>query len=379
MLPNASQAEKLRKWFGIYRYVYNKGLEILKNSDYDKTKSTLDQLRERVVNDGNYYPGKKDEWVKDLPQDTRDCAIRELVQSLNTNLASGRKFDISFKSRKKSQSIDIRTERQFNSIRGKYKFLNEIKLTEPMTEEEMKGLKYDVKVQMTKNGEFYLIVPTDVVRNENQVPHRIVSIDPGVRTFLTCYTPDGFIYHIGEGDIGRLQRLNYYKSKLQSKYKTHGYKGRNNIRKALNRMSEKIKDLVDECHKKVTKWLFDNFDMIILPKLDCNSFCRKNMSKKVKNMIKSWRHCSLVDRLKWKNREYPDTLVIEPTEEYTSKTCSACGNIHQLLGAKKEFVCPQEQCRTVFDRDVNGAFNVLLKTITDASKECPVEADHLFK
>jgi putative transposase len=169
-----------------------------------------------------------------------------------------------------------------------------------------------------------------------------------------------------------------YKSKLQGRVKKHARKNKNNIRKALKRMSTNIKNLVDECHKKVTKWLFDNFDVIILPKLNTNSFCQKNMSKKVKNNIKAWGHCGLLDRIKNKNREYPETIVLSPTEEYTSKTCSHCGCVHSKLGSNKEFVCPQTGCESVFDRDVNGAFNILLKTLTDVHTEHPSEADNLF-
>jgi transposase len=60
---------------------------------------------------------------------------------------------------------------------------------------------------MTTDGSFYMIIPMDVVRNDTQVPHRIIAIDPGVRTLMTGYTPDGFIYHLGERDIQRLCRL----------------------------------------------------------------------------------------------------------------------------------------------------------------------------
>ena len=150
------------------------------------------------------------------------------------------------------------------------------------------------------------------------------------------------------------------------------------MRKALKRISIKVKNLVDECHKKITAWLFKNFDVIILPKLNTNSFCQQNISKKVKNKIKTWRHCSLLDRIKCKNREYPETVVLSPTEEYTRKTWSHCGWIYFQLGSNKEYVCSQTDCRSVFDRDVNGAFNILLKTLTDVHREHPSEADNLL-
>ena len=214
MLPNLEQKIQLKRWFGIYRLIYNKGLEIIKNKSYQKGTSLLRQLRDRLIKNENYDSQKGNEWVKQLPADTRDYAVRELVQAFNNNLQSGHHFNMTFKSKKRSQSIEIRAQRQFNVTRGAYKFLSEIRLTEELPE-----LKHDIKIQMTTDKSFYMIIPMDVVRNDTQVPHRIISIDPGIRTLMTGYTPDGFIYHLGENDIQRLCRLRHYQSKLQGRLK----------------------------------------------------------------------------------------------------------------------------------------------------------------
>ncbi|PKC04945.1 hypothetical protein RhiirA5_421553 [Rhizophagus irregularis] len=51
-------------------------------------------------------------------------------------------------------------------------------------------------------GEFYLCIPRPLeLRTKNQGPFivneeqrrtRLISLDPGVRTFMTCYSPDGY-------------------------------------------------------------------------------------------------------------------------------------------------------------------------------------------
>ena len=58
-------------------------------------------------------------------------------------------------------------------------------------------------------------------------------------------------------------------------------------------------------------------------------------------------------------------VVVDVTEEYTSKTCSKCGHVHHKLGGSKLFKCPE--CGHTLDRDKNGAFNILLKALRDAS------------
>lgn len=369
MLPNLQQKIKLRTWFGIYRWIYNQGVTVLKSNNYDHG-SLLKQLRNKLIKNSNYK--KENRWVSELPADTRDYAIKELLQAFKTNLKSGHHFNIRFKSKKRSQSMEIRT-RQYTTKRGCYHFLSEIKKTEKIPE-----LTHDIKVQMDRDGSFYMIIPIDVTRNENQVPQRIISIDPGIRTLITGYAPDGFTYQMGYNDIRKLSRLLRWKNELQSSVAKHCRHNKNRIRHALKRSYKRIKNLVDECHKKVTAWLFQNFDHIIIPKLDTNSLCRKKMNKLTKNKISVWRHCSLIERLKNKNREFPDTKLIILTEEYTSKTCSKCGELHKNLGMNRDYHCQNTECETIFERDVNGSINILLKHLTEISNEHNKEAENLI-
>ncbi len=46
------------------------------------------------------------------------------------------------------------------------------------------------------------------------------------------------------------------------------------------------------------------------------------------------------------------------TEDYTSKTCSNCGNIYEV-GSSKIYSC--SKCKCIFDRDINAAKNIYLK------------------
>ena len=45
----------------------------------------------------------------------------------------------------------------------------------------------------------------------------------------------------------------------------------------------------------------------------------------------------------------------------TSKMCSICGNIKEDLGGNKVYKCTN--CKTVMDRDVNGARNIHIRAI----------------
>ena len=53
------------------------------------------------------------------------------------------------------------------------------------------------------------------------------------------------------------------------------------------------------------------------------------------------------------------TRVIVTNEAYTSKTCTACGHIHDGLGGAKVFRCPK--CEMEIGRDANGARGINLR------------------
>jgi transposase len=364
LFPTNEQKEILIKWFGDYRLVYNTALSLMnKKKEKITIKELHKYLRNNCVHDSNY---KHLEKKLDLPTDSRDYAIKELLRNRKTCLKSKKKFTLTNKKSKKSQSIYIR-RRQFNTKSGFYTFLRQIKINELLPE-----ITTDIKIHMDLHKNFYLLIPMKLNMSEIQAPEKIISIDPGIRTFLTGYSTDGIIYNFGNQDVERLQKLNYRKNRLQGKIqriKNNRSKTRFTIRRmeqAKIRISHDIENLVDDAHKKIAKWLFVNFKYIVIPKLETNKLCRKKgTSKKVKNMIRLWRHCAFIDRLKFKIKEYPGRKLIIPTEEFTSKTCSNCGFVKQDLGRDKTYNC--NNCKAVFDRDINGAKNILLKTVDEVS------------
>ena len=54
-------------------------------------------------------------------------------------------------------------------------------------------------------------------------------------------------------------------------------------------------------------------------------------------------------------------LILDVTEEYTSKNCTSCGHVHVKLGASKQFKFPN--CGHFLPRDWNGTLGILLKAL----------------
>ena len=83
-------------------------------------------------------------------------------------------------------------------------------------------------------------------------------------------------------------------------------------------------------------------------------------SKKTKNQLMSWSHYKFKELLRYKMKIRGGKLL-DCTEEYTSKTCSACGRLNHALKGSKTFACGFSDCKSEMDRDANAAKNIFIK------------------
>jgi len=198
----------------------------------------------------------------------------------------------------------------------------------------------------------------------------VISLDPGIRTFLTGFDGQQFI-ELGKGDIGRIQRLCHHLDNLISKRNLA--KGKSNkryrykLKQAERKIRWRIRNLIDELHRKIAHYLTNNYGLIFLPKFESQQMVckgkRKLNRKSVRNLL-TFAHYRFKQTLKYQAAK-KGCVVVDVTEEYTSKTCSVCGHVHTKLGGHKKFVCPS--CGHTMDRDKQGAFNIMLKALRDTS------------
>jgi putative transposase len=129
-------------------------------------------------------------------------------------------------------------------------------------------------------------------------------------------------------------------------------------------MQRRIRNLVYDLHKKVTKWTCENYNTIFLPKFETQRMVfrsrRKISSKTARNML-TWSHYRFKTRLMNKAKEYPNCRVIICGEEYISQTCSEFGYLHRKIGGAKKFKYPEWHQES--DRDFNATRNILLKNM----------------
>jgi len=208
-----------------------------------------------------------------------------------------------------------------------------------------------------------------------------------VRSFVTGFDGEKFI-DIGNRDITKIYRLCRFTDKLISqKTKLAGRKNkyqRQRLQAKIDSLFIRVRNLIDECHKKVAKWLTTEYRLIFLPTFETSqmvaktgkksaksaggilppeNFVRKRKinSKTVRQMLR-WSHFRFKQILKFQALKRGCT-VLDVTEEYTSKTCTKCGHVHALLGGSKKFKCPK--CGHQLPRDWNGALGIFLKALRD--------------
>ncbi len=371
--PTTTQKSKLRELFGANRYVYNQVVGAsaldqftLKNSDFKKKYRYLSIKKSMDAPD----------YITDKPEECFDSAFRDVEKAIKTTKAlskalknkngSGFKYNpLKFKTKKQnSNSIEIRS-RGFTIIQNSIRFWPsyfEFKKNEGF---KVKGtipeINYSCRLQQTKNCKYFLCIPT-YKEFKHTSSNKVCSLDPGVRSLITGYDPNGKTFEFGS-NINKMLTKAFAIDKLRRKIKK--FKGKRNQRYRLKKkwryLETKIKNCILDCHHKITKYLSENYNKVLLPEFNTQEMLRKktrNISKKTARSMNIWSHYKFKMMLEYKMNRTGGKLIM-CTEEYTSKTCSNCGKINHNLKKSKVFNC--EHCKLTIDRDVNGARNIYLK------------------
>lgn len=343
--PKTKEQQKiLDELCGASRYYFNKTVEHLKKPN---TKANRFAIQKDLLAD---VP----EWAEKVPYKVKQMAIEDACIAVRNakkkSKASGEINKVSFRNKKKKNDSFYVPKGSVKETGIFPKLLKELKVTE-----EVGSVDFDCRL-VHQDGRYFLCVP---YQKQIKVPDSqrkpFISLDPGVRTFLTGFTFDGFC-EIGSGDFQKIFRLLYRLDELISK-RSKGSKKRWN--KPISNLKFRIRNLITEIHQKTANILVRCFDNIIIPDFSASQMVTKLRSKTCRAML-GWAHSKFRELLKYKAKEYSANIVIQ-NEAYTSKTCSFCGKIHNI-GSKKVLKCG---CGITIDRDWNGARGIFLRAMLD--------------
>jgi putative transposase len=251
------------------------------------------------------------------------------------------------------------------------------------------------------NDRFTLVIPEKLdqkkikeeIKNQPQKKESI-GIDPGIKEFLVGYSNghileiephlrDKIVKYLKEMDTINKIKLRGNEDENYNKYKEiksdetlteHQKKiSKKNTTKTLTKqqkveliekIKQKLKNMIDDLHWKTAKYLTDNYKVILIGNLSTKSIIKKKSVNEIDKMTKRVAQVMrlYVFRERLKNRCYLKGCEYKlVNERHTSQMCTYCGNIKKDLGNAKTYNC--ENCKKTIGRDINGARNIFMKGI----------------
>ncbi len=349
-------------------------------------------------------------WLKEIPYDVRDEALQDLLKNIESNRAKQaiarqkgkevKKFELKFRSvHDKEHHLKI-LKKHWNTGLWKQVFspdtLQGEKINKLGTNRIPQKLAADSTLKYTWTGKYYLCLPQPIEKKPDDFygddsQGKVIALDPGVRTFMTGYDPSGAVVEFGSQDMTKIWKIKDHYARLHSqlakdrnlrqagKPSLMRHRERYLMKKLSRKLNERIQFLIQDIHRKLAKWLCENYRVVLLPSFDVSQMVRKKkginnvnrrkIGRKTVSEMLSWSHYKFKQMVQWKAREYPGCQVIICDEAYTSKTCGQCGTIKDNLGGNKVYKCAH--CHMIMDRDFNGARNVLLKYLSMIATTTP--------
>lgn len=406
LLPTKNQKCLLRKFEKAYRFTYNKALDFLKQNK-NVSKLTLRTMfvtlrqnaktKNRLFGDDNHNPFFVDhEWLLKTPKAIRQQATFEASKNFKLH-----KHKCNPKVKGSSWAIGlenlvhilpnnkVRISRAASDEKDKttIRFQGHLhaSLKPEVTEEDFIVPQCEVRLQKY-NSNYYLIIPIQKPIkhiNESTLDAKMIGLDPGLRKFLVGYGTDGRVVVFGSRNPRRqFMRTIWYKEYLDTKLRAKKdsiFRATGKERKALRKQRRKIQERMDnirkDFHHKVANWITNSYEVISIGKLPKNIILRdRHLPKIVKKAYNALAHyqfrCCLNNKCIERGK-----IFSAINESYTSKTCTLCGCIRNV-GSSETFTCPCSLMK--WDRDLNGARNILIKSISESYLRIILKQDKTF-
>lgn len=395
----SNQEKYMKKIIGTYRYYYNRCVSFFNN--YDKRTKTswylvdpLDMSTKKVVeeinnpyNFVNMRPILKEyspEWqLEGFPSHLIDKAFKEAFDKFNGCMSNyfktKRPFIFKYKTKKDIyQTINIESNMISKKHNGFFTMwqINGIPLFKNIrTHDKINKYKFqDSSITYHTVLKTFVLNLTHTIKSKPTKIKNIGAIDQGIRTPFTVYSTSEVV-KIGNKATDRISKvckeIDIIQSRINSKeYYTKDFNGnrtyytvtsnrKRNLRKAMHKKIQYLKNLKTELHNKSIRYLCDNFDVIIVPPFKTKEMVG-NLHSKTARMMCTFGFYQFKTKLINKAKEY-NIRIVEKGEPFTSKTCGNCGNLNYNLGSSETYNCPK--CNLIIDRDINGSRCILLRNI----------------
>lgn len=357
----------------LYRRAYNLAVDCYINNKYLDENGKFKNLRPQIREECKKEQEEKESIYNSIIVDN---AVLQALTTFKAVINKNKKLkglksgfsSLKFKSRKGSKH-SFTMDRMPKGLNPATRVLGKIYLTEFIPKEAINKkciITYD-------KGRWFIQVQQHIEINaEIQGDVKCIAIDPGVRTFATCYSDREVI--IAGDDFAKEKLFPLMKSvdrllskrklientkKSEEKWYQEKIKG---IDKKIDKLKSKKNDLLLDLHNRLAYELVQKYDVIFLPTFETQKMSKKQgrrIRRRTTREMLSLGHYDFKLRIKWYAKKY-GKHVVDCNESYTSKTRSWSGEIDDKLGGKKII----KDNKFIVDRDINGARGILLKQLS---------------
>ena len=349
LYPTKAQRTELCRWLDVVRWVYNKTLEVRKNSW---------ELHQRSVRlyDTNLLLA---EWKQENP-------VFKTVHSQVLQNAQ-RRVDLAYQAF--FRRVKAGEEPGYPRFRGKFRYdsicfpqypggcflegsvlsvrkIGDIRLN---LHRPVEGVIKTTTIKRTSTGKWFVSFSVETEAKPLAKIKKAVGLDLGLESFVTNNygkkLDNPRFFRKEEKALAKVQRK-FSKTKK-------GTPERRFRRKAVARVHERIKNKRMNFAHKLSRQLVNRYSMIVFEDLSINSMVKNHcLAKSIQDA--AWRQ---VIQLTSYKAEEAGRQVVLVNPAYTSQDCSKCGHRVKKKLSDRIHKCPV--CGLVLDRDHNAAINIL--------------------
>ena len=366
--PTKEQAIYFARACGVARFSYNWALAQWKKQYEAGDKPSEMSLRKQL----NSIKATEFPWMAEVTKNASQQAIKNLgtaFQNFFRNVKQGKKPGYpKFKKKGLRDSFRADNGPQHNGahaveVTGKTVKLAKVGIVKMREELRFSGQVVSATVSRMADG-WYITLLVDTTDCLSGPLHRgMVGVDLGVKELATMSTGD--VVPALKPHRAAHQRLVRLSRSLSRKQK--GSSNRAKAKAKLARLHQRIANVrVDALHKLTTK-LATEFDTIGIEDLNVSGMMR---NRHLARSIADAGFAEFRRQLEYKSVMTGAKVVVIDRFFPSSKTCSQCGQIHDMKLSDRVMVC---DCGNVLDRDLNAAMNLRNKAASYAVPACGEE------
>jgi len=302
------------------------------------------------------------EWEMNTPKAIRDGAVRDVCKANDTgwsNLKNGniKHFKLGFRKIKVCKKSFVLPHSLIENSNGNISIAPSYLKEECIFKMGKKTLKKHKDIEIkndcritNERGKYWICIPIPVIMNTLRIePINYCGIDPGVRTFLTCFGNNTVVEY--NQDKRRLKSLNKKIDLLNTLIKVR--------KKAKYKIEECKENMINELHWKSINNILKRNDYVFYGDIKSHDIVKKSNNRFLNRDINDLKFYKFKERLMYK-ANILNKCVFSVNEMYTTKTCSSCGYLNDV-NKLKIYKC--KDCDKTLLRDISAAKNILMKGI----------------